>query len=213
MDRLIGITGFAGSGKDTVADYLCENFNFTRLSFAQTVKDILSVIFGWDRFLLEGRTKESREWRETEDVWWANKLNIPDLTPRKMMQFIGTDVLRDHFHNDIWIAALERKILDLQRNVVVTDCRFPNEIAAIKQLGGSCIRIKRGPEPEWYNDALYLNQKTDTVYKDVLMDRLLYFNVHESEYAWIGQKFDFIINNTDIKSLYNEVQKTINLIS
>lgn len=207
MDRLIGITGFAGSGKDTVADYLCENFNFTRLSFAQTVKDVLSVIFGWDRFLLEGRTKESREWRETKDTWWANRLDIPDLTPRKMMQFIGTDVLRDHFHDDIWIAALESKILNLQGNIVVTDCRFPNEIAAIKQLKGICIRIKRGIEPEWYNDALYINQNLDTVYKEVLMDRLEYFKVHPSEYKWIGSEFDKVIENTTFEELYSKIDK------
>ena len=64
---IIGICGFQGSGKDTVADYLVNTHDFRRISFAGTLKDAVSAIFGWDRELLEGRTRESREWREQID--------------------------------------------------------------------------------------------------------------------------------------------------
>ena len=78
---IIGVVGSIGSGKDTVADYLANFHSFRRESFAASLKDAVSVIFGWDRTLLEGRTKESREWREQQDEWWTKRLGI-NITPR-----------------------------------------------------------------------------------------------------------------------------------
>ena len=60
---IIGFVGFIGSGKDTAADYLFNFHEFRRESFANTLKDAVAAVFGWDRVLLEGRTKEAREWR------------------------------------------------------------------------------------------------------------------------------------------------------
>jgi adenylate kinase family enzyme len=78
---IIAICGFQGAGKDTLADILVNNYGFIRVSFAGAVKDVASAIFGWDREMLEGRTKESREKREVIDEWLANRLSIPHLTP------------------------------------------------------------------------------------------------------------------------------------
>ena len=58
---IIGITGFIGSGKDTAANYLVAQHGFRRDSFAGALKDAVAQIFGWDRELLEGTTKSSRE--------------------------------------------------------------------------------------------------------------------------------------------------------
>ena len=66
---IIAICGFQGSGKDTLADILVNNYGYTRVSFAGAVKDVAAVIFSWDREMLEGRTKESREKREEIDEW------------------------------------------------------------------------------------------------------------------------------------------------
>ena len=70
---IIGIAGFQGSGKDTIADYLQNIYGFKRDSFASTLKDAVAAVFGWNRELLEGRTTESRQWRETVDPWWATQ--------------------------------------------------------------------------------------------------------------------------------------------
>jgi hypothetical protein len=144
---IIGICGLIGAGKDTIADYLVNIHQFRRESFANTLKDAVSAIFGWDRELLEGRTRQSREWREQVDPWWAERLNMPNLTPRWILQHWGTEVVRKSFHDDTWIASLENKIRKSNDDIVISDCRFPNEIAAIKRAGGLVIRVHRGPDP------------------------------------------------------------------
>ena len=94
---IIGVCGFIGSGKDTVADYLQNFHEFRRDSFASTLKDAVAAVFGWDRELLEGRTKEARAWREQPDTWWTNRLGPVighEITPRWVLQYWGTEVCR-----------------------------------------------------------------------------------------------------------------------
>ena len=211
---IIGLVGFIGSGKNSAAEYLIAAYNFKQESFASSLKDTLSCIFGWNRNKLEGISELDREWRNQIDPWWAQQLNMPDLTPRKMLQQIGTDLFRDHFHNDIWIASLENKLQKYSENIVVTDCRFPNEIEAIRKLGGIIVRVKRGIEPEWFNDALYLNQNPNTKYQDFLQDRLDRNNIHSSEIAWIGTEFDYILeNDKSLVDLYLQVDKLLKIWS
>lgn len=206
---IIGICGFIGSGKDTVADYLVNFHEFRRESFANTLKDAISAIFGWDRTLLEGRTRVSREWREQEDEWWSQRLGIK-ITPRFILQNWGTDIIRKGFHDDVWIASLENKLRKNSDNVVISDCRFPNEIKAIRQANGIVIRTKRGPEPDWYEDALVLNLDPSHVKCAVAQDRLCKSNVHSSETSWVGTEFDAVLNNTgSLDDLYANINNLV----
>ena len=203
---IIGICGFIGSGKDTIADYLVNEHNYIRESFAGTLKDAVASVFGWDREAVEGRTKEAREWREKVDPWWAARLNMPNLTPRLVLQLWGTEVGRQAFHNDIWIASLENKLRKTNGNVVVTDCRFPNEVQAIKDAGGIVIRIKRGPEPEWYDLAVQENMHNSETAKWELIKR----KVHASETSWVGLDFDAVIeNNGTLEDLYASIKDLV----
>ena len=203
---IIGISGFINSGKDTVADFLVQNYNFKRESFAGSLKDAVSVVFNWDRELLEGRTIESRNWRNKVDKWWAQRLNIPNLTPRWVLQQWGTEVLRGGFHNDIWIASVENKLRSSSQNIVITDCRFPNELNAIQQAGGKLIWVKRGELPVWYNLALSANEG-----HVLAKNELEKAGIHASERDWIGTNFDFIIdNNSTLEDLYSQIEKIMN---
>ena len=199
---IIGICGFIGSGKDTAADYLVNFHEFRRESFANTLKDAVSAVFGWDRDLLEGRTKAAREWREQVDPWWASRLGKPQLTPRWVLQYWGTEVCRQGFHDDMWIASLENKLRKSPDNVVISDCRFPNEIKAIKEQKGRIVWIQRGELPWWHDIAVRANQGNLDA-QQVLTSH----NVHASETAWAGTEFDNIIdNNGSIDNLYQRLK-------
>jgi hypothetical protein len=203
---IIGICGFIGSGKDTAADYLVNVHGFRRESFANSLKDAVAHVFGWDRTMLEGRTAHSREWREQVDTWWADRLGIPELTPRWVLQQWGTEVCRRGFHDDIWIASLENKLRNSQDNVVISDCRFPNEISSIKAAGGIVVRIVRGAEPEWYQDAINMNEGRGNMSWLLSTDKLKKLGIHASETAWVGTEFDAVLdNNYSFDDLYAQV--------
>lgn len=153
--RIISLSGLQGSGKDTVADILCESYGYTRISFAATLKDAVAAVFSWNREMLEGRTSEARAEREQVDEWWSNRLQMQGLTPRRVLQEWGTDVLRNNFHADIWIASLERQIMTAPADArfVITDCRFPNELNVLRNLGAAIWWIHRGALPAWWSVA------------------------------------------------------------
>ena len=205
---IVGVCGFIGAGKDTVADYLCNFHQFKRESFANSLKDAVSKVFGWDRELLEGRTKSAREWRERIDPWWAERLNMPDLTPRWVLQYWGTEVCRTGFHNDIWISSLENKLRNSQDDIVISDCRFPNELSTLKKINAKTIYVRRGKIPDWYDDAILANSG-DSFAKLKLKNN----GIHESEYSLIGQTFDYVIeNNSTIDDLYNNIFQIVKKI-
>ena len=208
---IIGICGLIGAGKDTMADYLVNIHQFRRESFANTLKDAVSAVFGWDRDLLEGRTRHSREWREQVDAWWADRLNMPELTPRWVLQYWGTEVVRRSFHDDTWIASLENRLRKTTDDVVISDCRFPNEIGAIKRAGGLVVRVHRGPDPDWYGFAEMINRGPEkNIEWSWAKTQLDKFNIHASETAWIGTAFDAVIdNNSTMDHLYAQINDLV----
>lgn len=174
---IIGLCGIQGAGKDTVGDILVSEYGFIKLTFASTLKDIVSVLFSWPRDLLEGITEESRIWRETVDDFWTEKTGFENFTPRKALQLIGTDLFRIHFCNDIWSNIVENKIITTLKNnpktnIVVSDCRFSNEFNLIKQFPDSyIIKVVRTPD-------ISLNDSS-----------------HSSETEWLNYNFDEILQN------------------
>ena len=206
---IIGFVGFIGSGKDTAADYLVNFHGFRRDSFANTLKDAVAAVFGWDRVLLEGRTKEAREWREQRDEWWSNRLG-KDITPRHILQYWGTEVCRQGFHDDIWIASLENKMRKTGDNIVISDVRFPNEIKSIKAAGGKVVRVVRGADPEWYQDAWNVNQGPTNMSWSISKMRMEQRKIHASETAWIGKGIDLEIdNNGSIDDLFSQIKNLV----
>ena len=201
---IIGVCGLIGAGKDTVADYLVNIHEFRRESFAGTLKDAVSAVFGWDRIMLEGRTRASRAWREQPDQWWSQRLGR-EITPRWILQYWGTEVCRRSFHDDIWIASLENKLRNATDNIVVSDCRFTNEIAAIHRQNGCVIRVIRGSDPEWYSIAKQANAGDVAAIAE-----LETFGIHASETAWIGTQFDAVIHNDgSMDDLYGRVNDLV----
>ena len=208
---IIGIVGHIGSGKDTVGNFIVKQSG-RKDSFASPLKDLCSSIFGWPRELLEGDTFESREFRETPDIFWTRKTGIDNFTPRLALQLMGTDVLRDHFHNDIWINSLEyrlRKVFD-KETIVITDARFTNELDLIKTLCGTIIWVQRDDLPEWFETAVEANGG-NVVSKRIMTTR--YRDVHQSEWNWAGYPVDHIIRNTGtLEDLENKTHQILEQI-
>ena len=191
MKKIIGICGLAGSGKDTIGDALVNNLpNWEKVSFASHLKDVTALLFGFDRKMLAGETPEDRAIREQPDKFWSEKMG-KDFTPRYALQYLGTNLLRNQLHQNIWVDCLERKILESDKNVVITDVRFPNEINMIRNIGGEIWRVERGVLPQWWETALYYNTQPNTL--EIPSE----FNgVHESEWRWVGyDRPDHIFKN------------------
>ena len=204
---IIGITGLISSGKGTVADILVNEHNFTKLSFADKLKDGVATIFGWDRSMLEGDSVESREWRETVDEFWTNETGR-EITPRLVLQEFGTDCMRNGFYDGVWVSLVKQEIINNpQNNYIIPDVRFPNEIQIIKSLDGEIWNVRRGELPDWWGYAIQDNNNSDsTLMKDYHPE------IHQSEWRWIekDEQFDRIIQNDDtVKTLYSKISDTL----
>jgi hypothetical protein len=186
---LIGVVGLISSGKGTVADRLEQKHNFRKDSFAKSLKDAVSSMFNWDREMLEGRTEESRAWREKPDVFWSKKFN-KDVTPRWVLQHFGTEVMRQNMHDAIWIDSCLARYDG--KPTVIADTRFENEIKMIQESGGKIVLVKRGQDPDWFTSYVEGN--------------IIPAGVHSSEYAWAKSEFDFVLTNNGTK---NELYKKI----
>jgi len=135
---------------------------------------------------------------------------MSNLTPRHALQIWGTEVARRSFHDDIWIASLENKLRKTKDDVVISDCRFPNEIKSIKEAGGIVVRVVRGPEPEWYEHAINFNKGEKHVGWAIGRKHLEDLKVHVSETAWVGTDFDIVLdNNNTLDHLFNQVEKLV----
>ena len=126
---IIGIAGRANSGKTTVAKALLNDHLYSRSKFSQTLKDMLRCIPGINDDMIEGRLKE------------VPNMLLGGHTPREAMQRLGTDWGRDMIDDEIWVDCWKRRVLDGAYSV--EDVRFPNEVEAVKELGGVIWKIAR----------------------------------------------------------------------
>ncbi len=190
---IIGICGLIGSGKDTIADHLVKDHNFVKISFADKLKDTVATLFDWDRTLLDGKTEQSRLWREQEDPFWSKELK-KKVTPRYVLQVFGTECMRDGFYDGIWVSMLKKKVTENPDiNWVIPDVRFENEVKVLNEIGGEVWWVKRGQLPMWFRMYQDIGQKPT--------------DVHPSEWQWARSKFDKVFENDGtINALKNQVQ-------
>jgi hypothetical protein len=141
---IIGLGFQARSGKDTVADFLVENHGFTKIAFADALKEGAGVIFGLDHDQLYGDKKD------VVDEFWED-------TPRNILQKMGTECMRRGYRDDLWIKCVERAITRHEGlKWAISDVRFPNEARAVKEWGGFVVRVDR-PEAGLSGDAAKLH--------------------------------------------------------
>lgn len=127
---IIGLSGYAQSGKDTVANYLIKEHGFIRRAFADNLRNVL-----YDLNPMIGT--EPLQVKVDVEGWEKAKQHFE---VRRLLQELGL-AARNHIHPEVWVtSALERVLND---RVVVTDVRFLNEARAIKERGGEIWRVVR----------------------------------------------------------------------
>lgn len=134
--KLIGLTGPAGSGKDSVADVLCRDHGFVRYEFARPLKAMLAAI---------GVDANDRATKELPHPLFGK-------SPRRMAQTLGTEWMRELVNANGWLLlagefirshewSADRHLGDAR--IVITDCRFQNEAAFIAERDGVIWHIDR----------------------------------------------------------------------
>lgn len=190
---IIGLSGYAKSGKDTVAEIIQElqPNEWQIKKFSGKLKIIASLLTG-----IHPEKFEDQEFKQSTlgDEW--------SMTVREFLQKLGTDAVREGLHTNAWVNALmadyltEEKVEKLGDYVsrvtppskwIITDCRFPNEAQAIKDKGGVIVRIDRpGIKP---------------------------VNAHPSETSLDNWDFDYkIANVSDLVALKQSVEVLLNKI-
>lgn len=143
MTKIIAFAGRKQSGKTTCSEFVLQHYNSKNgakiYNFADPLKqDICMNILGlsYEQCYGDDETKNT-----ITDIEWNGKR----LTAREIMQFVGTDIFRK-LKNDVWTNATIHKIQNEQPDLaIIADCRFPNEVKAIKDAGGIVIKLTRNP--------------------------------------------------------------------
>lgn len=174
--QIIGLTGLAGSGKDSTANIFKEDTNVQILSFAHPLKDVCELLFD-----LEKEQLNDNKLKEIKDKRWGK-------SPRELMQWFGTDIIRN-FDPDFFVKKMENTIINSHKKIVIiTDVRFENEFNLIKKLGGIVIEIKR-PEQKNIETCNHISENgisnpdytiintniitTQNVFKNILINKFV----------------------------------------
>jgi hypothetical protein len=220
IHMLIGLTGKAYAGKDTSADYLVKQYCCVKIALADPLKRIVKDVFSFTDEQLWGPSEMRNEPDERYPRWVADVAGEKVqqyLTPRYALQQLGTEWGRDCY-NDVWIdyaLRMANEVLTNQRSygakgglghgesggnyvytdtkfkgVVISDCRFMNEFAAIRKDGGKVWRIKR-PEEGLEGDAgLHVSETEQDGVPDSYFDAVLY---NDSTIAALQMRIDTLM--------------------
>lgn len=205
---LIGITGKAGSGKDTTAEIMGCSLKLRKIAFAEPMKTFCKQVYDWTEEHVNGSLKEiedkryprpqaSLHWYELPFAWFYKKVKKKEylprgphyLTPRFAMQQLGTEWGRNCFSNT-WIDLAKRKWSKIREDgysVAVTDVRFLNEAEAISEDAGWLVKVVRNKE--------------------------VTSNFHKSESELTNIEADFQIeNNASLADLKCSISNFLNLV-
>ena len=141
---LIGLTGSARCGKDTIAEELSKNYGFFKIAFADPLKQMVGALLSMKPPVLE-------EFKDKELAF------LDGVTPRRLLQTLGTEWGRQIIMDDIWLRFAQEKI-DICRaqafnDIVITDVRFDNEAEFIQKQGGVVFRVIRPDAPKVHAHA------------------------------------------------------------
>lgn len=166
---IIGLCGYAGSGKDTAASFLVQELGFIRYAFADKLKEVAYAI---DPYVMVGPDRFERLTRIVDCQGWDDaKRNHRDI--RRLIQRVGTEAGRNLISDTLWIDLMLRD-LNPNRSAVVSDVRFPNEAEALRSVGGVIVKVVRGSQSP-------MDHPSETEVDSIMSDHLLINNSSESD--------------------------------
>ncbi len=186
LPRIIAICGLKRSGKDTIADYMCQNFGYTKIRIANPLKQGLKAMFGFTDDQLETDLKD------VIDERWG-------VEPRKVMQFVGTEVMQYKI-NDVlpgigrsfWIKSLIEEHINKEKNskqlFVIPDLRFRHEYDLLSQYNAVFWRVERMKDG---NIVLPTNEthSSEREYLDIPVSKILRNNNFVELYKSVDDAF------------------------
>lgn len=181
---IIGLTGLAGAGKDTVADILVEKHGFEKRSFGAALKQVLRAmdpIIGMDLY------SPGRMIHLNEALDRYTESGVKEIYPqyRRYLQRFGTEGIR-YIDDQFWIKAALKDLNTHAGKYVFTDVRFPNEAEAIGSLRGALWQVERPGQP-------------------------IISSFHKSE-SWSGRMGeDHLIHNSALENLPDEVDYALGM--
>lgn len=188
--KLIGICGAKGSGKSEVAKYLVSHYGYTKMRFAEPLKQMLATLLRY-----QGVSEDIIERMLDGDLKEVPAAELEGRTPRHAMQTIGTE-WRDMISPELYVNVWQRGLKG-QDKVVIDDLRFLHEEKRIRELSGQifiikrsgiddCAKVKSGLEPQ---------------------------KVHISEVEYNLIKWDFCLynNHKSLKELYEHIDESLDL--
>lgn len=155
---IIGLSGYARSGKDTVAELLVLNYGFKRMAFADGIRDAL--------FALNPILHDGHRLNEVVSMYGWEVAKAKDEV-RRLLQVMGTEVGRKLISEDVWVWLLFNKI-DTDERIVIPDVRFPNEAQMIKDKGGEIWRVNR------HNHSPINNHISEHAMDNYIFERVVY---------------------------------------
>lgn len=183
---IITLSGKAASGKDTAGDVLVKRYGFTKIALADPLRDICSRVFNLPMSMFLDRDKKDtrmqrihldfhdidkirkiveNEWGYTISEEARNQMEehhgAEFDTPRDVLRYVGTHILRNCLSENIWIELAMQKIQESKGKIVITDCRFENEREAFRKLGAVLCLVKRNDNGENIEHEFSLGQESD----------------------------------------------------
>ncbi len=135
---IIGLSGYAQTGKDTIANYLVKNHGFVKISFADPIREALYKLSPYVRV---GDMPPVALSMAVDRLGWEDLKRLSPDT-RELLQRLGTEVGREMFGKDFWVNQAMLKANEHDK-VVFADVRFPNEVEAILEASGDVWRVSK----------------------------------------------------------------------
>lgn len=183
--KLVGVSGRKRHGKDTIADHLVEKYGFTKIRFADAVREVaLDIDPIVSAATIAGSLRTYRLSDFVTDHGWEQAKEHPEV--RRTLQRVGTEAIRKQMP-DFWTTVALEKAYHVKGPVVICDVRFKNEVEAIDawEPGAPTIRVVRPGYADDGDTHISETELDDYPFEHVIYNDGSIEDLHKAVDAWI----------------------------